>query len=224
MKHKTWYNFQEDICDYFKSLGFIAETNKTLNGARTDHDIDVFVKTKFIGQELIWIIEAKQWNSKVNKLQVLGLRTIVNDIGADRGFIISEKGFQKGAIEAADKTNIKLLTFAELKQLTKEFVEDEILNSYEERISLIERRYWSHSKQIRKEYGLRHEIGDTHYSIPFVITTAQYAIKTAKEKIYPIDLNTILTEQYGEKIAENFQQLINSSCAVLDTSVDGISK
>jgi restriction system protein len=36
-----WYKFQEQICTHFKSLGFDAETNKTIEGVRTNHDIDV---------------------------------------------------------------------------------------------------------------------------------------------------------------------------------------
>jgi hypothetical protein len=204
-----WYDFQEEICEYFKSLGFEAETNKTINGVRTKSDIDVLVKTKFIGQELTWIIEVKKWKSKVNKLQVMGLRSVVNDFGADRGFIISEVGFQKGAFEAANKTNISLFTFEQLKLLTKDFVETEILKSYQERINLIGRRYWSHSKRIRIHYELRHDLYDMHYSIPFVTITANNAIQSALKQEYPINLNTILAEQYGELIAENFQQLIN---------------
>ncbi|MFD2324237.1 restriction endonuclease [Mucilaginibacter galii] len=136
-----WYNFQEQICEYFKSLGFDATSNVTVDGARTNHAIDVLVKTKFMGQELIWIIEAKKWNSKVKKLQVLGLRMIASDVGVDRGFIISELGFQKGAIEAAIKSNITLTTFKELKIITQAFIEEDILKQHEERIALIYRRY-----------------------------------------------------------------------------------
>ena len=104
-----WYNFQEDICNYFRSLGATAETNVSIQGVRTTHDIDILVKTKFLGHDILWIVEAKKWKSKVNKLQVLGLRTIVEDVGADRGFIISENGFQSGAIDSAKKEVVLLV-------------------------------------------------------------------------------------------------------------------
>ena len=100
--HPEWYQFQEDICSYFISIGANAETNVTVQGVRTTHDIDILVKTKYLGEDLTWIIEAKKWKSRLNKLQVLGLRTIADDIGADRAFIISEAGFQSGAYEAAE--------------------------------------------------------------------------------------------------------------------------
>jgi hypothetical protein len=60
---------------------------------RTTHDIDILVKTKFLGHDILWIVEAKKWKSKVNKLQVLGLRTIVEDVGADRGFKLVKMAF-----------------------------------------------------------------------------------------------------------------------------------
>jgi len=208
---KDWYNFQEEINEHFKSLGFEAETNKTIVGVRTKHDIDVYVRTKFMGQDLTWIIEAKKWNSKVNKLQVLGLRSIVEDIGSDKGFIISEIGFQKGAIEASQNTNITLLTFDQLKELTIDYVQSERLQHYETRIENIYLRYFTHSKPIRIKYGLRGDLAefDLPYSVPWVLITANYAIRQGIENNFPIDLETLVKEQYGKLKADNFQQLIN---------------
>ena len=208
---KPWYDFQEEICTHFKSLGFDAETNKTIEGVRTNHDIDIYVKTKFLGQNLKWIIEAKKWKSKVNKLQVFGLITIVNEIGADKGFIISENGFQKGAIEAIKNTNITLLTFEELKTLTIEYTHSEQLKSYEKRIENIYERYFTHSKKVRKKYGLRGELGDFNlpFSVPWILMTANQAIREAKRAEFPINLDTHLSEKYGNIMAENFQQFIN---------------
>ena len=207
----NWFEFQEEICTYFKSLGFEAETNKTVIGVRTSHDIDIFVETKFMGQNLTWIIEAKKWNSKVNKLQTLGLRTIVDDIGADKGFIISEKGFQKGAIEASKNTNISLLTFEQLRNQTIDYVHSEQLNHYLIRIDNIYERYFTHSKPIRKKYGLRGDLAEFNltFSVPWILITAKIAVEQALTNDYPISLETLLQEKFGNLTAENFQQLIN---------------
>jgi len=97
-------------------------------------------------------------NSNVPKEKVLTLRTIVDDVGADRDFIISQKGFQSGAYEAAENTNIKLKTFDELKQTTSEMIQDEILKTYKRRTSLLTKKYWSHDKRTRKDYNLRPKI------------------------------------------------------------------
>lgn len=206
-----WYQFQEEICEYFISLGTNAQTNYTFKGVRTSHDIDVLVETKFLGQDIKWVIEAKKWKSKVNKLQVLALRTIVDEIGADKGFIISENGFQSGAIEASENTSIQLLTFSELKKLTKELIQSEIITTYNDRLILLEIRYWSHSKKIRQKYGLRGEIWDNpiNFSGHSLMMTAHAAIESAKRREYPIDLETYLVEKKGSLIANNFQELIN---------------
>jgi hypothetical protein len=46
----------------------------------------------------------------VPKEKVLALKSIVEDLGADRGIIVSEAGFQPGAEDAARGTNITLVT------------------------------------------------------------------------------------------------------------------
>ncbi len=208
---EEWFQFQERIKDHFVSLGAEARTNARIQGVRTCHDIDVYVQTRYLGEDLVWLIEAKFWKAKVKKNQVLALRAIVDDIGADRGFIVSMAGFQKGAIEAADKTNIKLKTFDELVSDTREFAESEILRTYRERVNLLEDRYWSHSKRTRIEYGLRHDMIDNVFTFTGqeLLTTARSAIMAAEDRNYPIDLQMVLTERKGEATADSFQQLCN---------------
>lgn len=207
----AWFDFQEKIKDYFLSIGANAETNQRIEGVRTCHDVDIYVQTRFLGENMTWIVEAKHWNSRVSKLHVLALRTIVDDIGADRGFIVSSAGFQKGAIEAADKTSVRLKTFEELMKDTGEAVESEILKGHEKRLRIIEERYWSHSKAVRIQYGLRHDIMDFPWKFAGqqLLMTARKAIALARARHYPIDLETFLQEQKGDSIALNFQQLIN---------------
>lgn len=207
-----WYEFQERIAEHFRSIGATARTNVSIIGVRTKHDIDVHVKTKFLGEDITWLVEAKLWKSKIKKSQVLAFRSIVEDIGADRGFIISVAGFQSGAIEAARNTNVKLKTFDEMKVETKGMIEAEILKSYLKRLNLIEDRYWAHSKSIRIEYGLRHDISDFPH-INFVgqqlLQTAREAIISASERRYPIDLEMFFSEKQGDSVAQNFQELSN---------------
>lgn len=207
-----WHQFQEDIKDHFESLGCDARTNFDVQGVRTIHEIDVYIRTKYLGQDLVWLVEAKYWRSKVKKNQVLAFRSIVDDIGADRGFIISNSGFQSGAIEAASKTNISLKTFPELKSDTRELVEYEVLKSYLKRLTLIEDRYWSHSKSARIKYGLRSDPFD-YFNNSFdgqaTLISARKALLAAVERIYPIALGIGIGNYKGITSANNFQQLSN---------------
>lgn len=208
---KDWYRFQEEIKKLFLDLGCDAQANIKMKGVRTSHDIDVLVRSKYLGQPIQWIIEAKHWNKKVSKLHVLALRTIVEDTGTDKGFIISQKGFQSGAFEAAETSNIQLLTLEELIQLTKDVFHKDILKTYARRLNYIVNRYYSHDKKIRIKYALRHEMYDydVNFSVYYILMASARVIGMALENRYPIDLETYQDEKFGELTATNFYQAIN---------------
>jgi hypothetical protein len=145
---KQWYDFQEQIAEHFRMLGVSAKTNVSIEGVRTSHDVDVLVSTKFLGADITWVVEAKSWRNNVPKEKVLALRSIVEDIGADRGFLISEKGFQSGAWEAAHKTNVELVRFSDLKDRTRKIIQFEMLQAYDNRAELLVEWYFSHSKSV----------------------------------------------------------------------------
>ncbi|MDA9555094.1 restriction endonuclease [Pelobium sp.] len=208
---KNWYDFQESIRSYFLTLGCEAKTNVSIHGVRTKHDIDIFITSKFLGIEIKWIIEAKKWKTKVSKLHVLALRQIVDDIGADKGFIIADSGFQKGAIESTKNTNIYLLTFQQLIEFSKNIIHKEILEGYHKRLNLLLNRYYSHDKKIRIKYELREESGgyDTNFNFYVFLIALSRAITKGINNSYPIEFDNYLNEYYGEKTAENYFQLIN---------------
>ena len=56
-------------------------------------------------------------SARIGESVVHGLRTVVTELGAHRGFLISRNGFQSGAIEAATFTNIDLLSWRQFEQL-----------------------------------------------------------------------------------------------------------
>lgn len=209
-EESEWYKFQEEIKNHFESLGATASSNVRIQGSRGYHDIDVLIRPKFFGKEIIWIVEAKNWTSNVSKEKAMALHSVVQDIGADRGFIISSKGFQKGAYEYVKNTNISLVNFEDFKNSTKDFVNIEIIKHYEFRIKLLSARYWAHPKRIRKDYDLRH---DLFYISPYSgITLLEFiekVIKCIKANDYPIDTNTQLEINIGDKQIQDFHQACN---------------
>ena len=42
--HKDWFIYQERICEHLNQLGFNASTNKTIQGVRTKHDLDIYAE------------------------------------------------------------------------------------------------------------------------------------------------------------------------------------
>ncbi|OLF54639.1 restriction endonuclease [Pseudomonas chlororaphis] len=210
-KSKRWYEFQELIAEHFRSLGASASTNVSLEGVRTQHNIDVLVVTKFLGVDVKWIVEAKFWKTNVPKEKVLALRSIVEEVGADRGFLISEKGFQSGAVDAAFRTNVELVTFGDLKERTKNIVQSEMLKAFEARADLLSKRYFSHSKSVRIKYGLRDDPYD--FNLKFVgqlfIGMIFAAIERAKENKYPMCVKSLFEIRAGEDVVESYAEFSN---------------
>jgi hypothetical protein len=189
----------------------LARTNVSLKGVRTQHDIDVLVVTKFLGADIKWVVEAKYWKSNVPKEKVLALRSIVDEVGADKGFLISAKGFQTGAVEAALKTNIQLVTFDELKERTKNIIQSELLQAYQVRADLLVKRYFSHSKSVRIKYGLRDDpFGCAfRFSGQLFIGMIFAAIERAKENKYPMCVKSLFKVRVGEEVVASYAEFGN---------------
>jgi len=117
---KPWKQYQEDAAIFFRSLGLQADVEITVKGVRGDHDVDVFVKGCLFGVAFVWIVECKAWSSNIPKEKVMALAAVVEDIGADRGFLLSELGFQSGAILQARKRNITLTSIQDLREVATE--------------------------------------------------------------------------------------------------------
>ncbi len=109
-KYANWREYQEAVAAVFRQLGCNAEVEKTVTGARGQHKIDVYVTFEKFGQECRWVIQCKLWSRPVDRSVVETLHTIVQNIGADRGLVFCESGFQSGALTAAQNTNILLQT------------------------------------------------------------------------------------------------------------------
>lgn len=113
---KTWQELQDIIGQLFLELGCQVELSKVVNLVRGKKEIDVFVQDQLSDNEPIILIECKYWIKKVNQEIIHSFRTVVNDFGANYGFIVSKNGFQKGSYEAVEKTNISLLTLDDIEE------------------------------------------------------------------------------------------------------------
>ncbi len=183
-----WKEYQEDAADFFRSLGMTAETDVKLQGVRTTHDVDVVVRSKHVGFEVLWLVECKHWKSPVSKLHVLGLREIVNDLGADRGILLCEAGFQAGAIEAANLTNVQVTSLAALSVETLTDVSAMRLRDLADRLGLAKSSYWDLDKSYRIEVGLRAEGFEHSYSGTNVIQYCEIIIAEARRDKFPIKM------------------------------------
>lgn len=113
---KDWRDLQDKVADILAGMDFETKVEEEIKTVRGNNSVDVFGKyTKSNPNEIV-LVECKQWNSRVPKTVVQSFRTVVTDFGANVGYIISKKGFQSGAYEAADKSNVHLMTFEEFQK------------------------------------------------------------------------------------------------------------
>lgn len=182
----SWSDYQEEVATFFRQLGLAAETNVAVPGVRTSHDIDVVVRSEHAGFHVLWVVECKAWKRAITKEKVLALRSIVDDIGADRGFVMAERGYQSGALEAARYANVMLTSLGDLRETLAFEVGMAKLKSLLERAESCRDRYWSISKSHRIEYDLRPDVGTGGFSGNVLIGAVEYAVRQAIFKGFPL--------------------------------------
>lgn len=112
----TWKELQDDVALFLNQSGYHAISPCTIETVRGKVEVDVFVESP---DELVKkiVCECKFWNSPVPKEKVHAFRTVVQDSGASLGLLISQAGFQSGAIEAANLSNVRLVTWKEFTDI-----------------------------------------------------------------------------------------------------------
>lgn len=181
-----WSAYQEEVAAFYRELGLSATTNETLAGVRTTHDIDVVVRSRHTGFDVLWLIECKAWKDAIPKEKVLALRTIVEDLGADRGFIMAESGYQSGALQAARYANVMLTSLADLKETLAHELGMSKLRAIRDRVRECRERYWSISKSDRIDLDLRPDVGTYGYSGDVVVRAVDYILGQAMFGGFPI--------------------------------------
>lgn len=187
----NWKEYQEAAASYFRGIGLDAKTDVTVQGVRTTHDIDVLVKSHHAGFDITWVVECKHWKEKVSKLHVLGLREIVSEVGADRGILLSESGFQSGAIEASNLTNVRLTSLEEMRGTAKAEIFAMRLRELYDMVIDQEDRYWALSKELRREVGLRPDRGESGYSATHIFELAKDLLMKAFRGVYPLEVEQL---------------------------------
>jgi restriction system protein len=113
---KNWRELQLFVNEILDECGYLTQIEKTIQTLRGKVEIDVYAE-KDEGIKTIILCECKFWKNNIPQTVVHSLKSVVNDFGATNGFVISKVGFQSGAKEAVDKSNITLLTWSDFQEL-----------------------------------------------------------------------------------------------------------
>jgi restriction system protein len=112
----SWQDLEARVAQILTECGYEVERQKNIPLARGDVNIDVWADDHSSPQNII-VVECKHWATPVTKSVVHSFRTVVGDSGANTGLIVSSAGFQKGAVEAAAYSNVRLLDWTEFQTM-----------------------------------------------------------------------------------------------------------
>ncbi|WP_049723747.1 restriction endonuclease [Gilvimarinus polysaccharolyticus] len=203
----SWKEYQIQASEFFNRLGFHTEVEAKVSGVRGFHEIDVLVTGDLHGISVKRVIECKNWKHNIPKEKVMALYSIVQDVGADRGFLLSEIGFQSGAIRAAKNSNLTLTSLADLKiEANSTIVENEI-SSLHMRRSKVLKRLWKLHKSTNDYMS--------HFMNPMgKLAFIELAVDEALNGNYPVAYG--LTVGSERLFVDSWEELINEIKKLLD--------
>ncbi|MFH5884006.1 restriction endonuclease [Halalkalibaculum sp. DA3122] len=115
-----WRALQDEVAAILRECGFDVDIERTFDTVRSSVEIDVYGEEEIDGRTYTIACECKHWTRNVPQGIVHSFRTVLSDLGVNSGYIISSNGFQSGAFEACENTNLELLTWQEFQS---EFIE-----------------------------------------------------------------------------------------------------
>ena len=114
---RDWRDLQDMVAQLFRELDCIVTIGERAELVRGSKEIDVDVLDSASIPAARYLCECKFWQKAVPIETAHSFRTVVQDAGAHRGYIISIAGFQRGAYEAVAKSNVELITFEALQDI-----------------------------------------------------------------------------------------------------------
>jgi Restriction endonuclease len=113
---QSWQDLEIMVAGILRECGMAVQRQVRLPLPRGAVDVDVLAEETTEGITHRIICECKNWRTNVPREVVHAFRTVMQETGANRGYIVSRTGFQQGAIDAAVATNIELVTFEEFQE------------------------------------------------------------------------------------------------------------
>mgnify|MGYP001352841085 CR=1 FL=1 len=110
-----WKDLQAGVCRVFREIGLHAEQDKVIKTPRGKVSLDVFAIDPGSVDSIQYVVECKNWKNSIPQSVVHSFTTVMHEVGANIGYIISKQRFQKGAIEYLTNTNIKGVTYADFQ-------------------------------------------------------------------------------------------------------------
>ncbi|QCT96198.1 restriction endonuclease [Stutzerimonas degradans] len=111
-----WRKLQTGVRKILRNIGLQAEVEVDVATPRGTINVDVLAVDTRSVDKIKYIVECKNWNNAIPQHVVHSFTTVMHEIGANIGFIISKHGLQSGAKQYTTNTNIVGLTYLEFQQ------------------------------------------------------------------------------------------------------------
>jgi restriction system protein len=112
---RNWRELQNKVDWIFNCVGLSSQKVFKVDTPRGKIELDVYAIDPSSVDQIRYVVECKNWNNRIPQTVVHSFTTVMQETGANIGYIISKKGFQKGAIDYTKSTNIRLWTFNEFQ-------------------------------------------------------------------------------------------------------------
>ena len=120
----NWKDYEKEIFEFLKATYKDATItfDQTLKGrySQVDRQIDVLIESYIAGKKIRLIVDGKYFNKNIDVKAVESFISMVEDVDAKQGILITSKGFSPAAINRAyyGPTDVELdiLNFEDLKQ------------------------------------------------------------------------------------------------------------
>lgn len=119
-----WKQYEKQLFAYFKS--HYPEANITFDAKRTgryskkERQIDILVEDTIADYPVTLVVDAKYYGRKIDVKNVESFISMIEDLDAHQGLMITSKGFTRAAINRAyygpKKLELDIISFAELSE------------------------------------------------------------------------------------------------------------
>lgn len=97
------------LVELFKKMGYnVIHDAKRVGRSGVEHQIDILAEYRCPLHNSTVVVEAKSYDSPVDKDRIMKLTQIVDDLGADRGIIVTTSYFTPEAIKTSKGHNLEL--------------------------------------------------------------------------------------------------------------------
>src|SRR5665647_2858867 len=118
----NWKDYEEEIFQAFKNI--YPEATITFDAriigrfSKEERQIDILVEGSIAGRKIRIVVDGKFYNKKIDVKHVESFISMVEDIGAAQGILVTPRGYSKAAINRAyfgpSDIELDILNFDEL--------------------------------------------------------------------------------------------------------------